>query len=243
MTEQTSPAPRRSTRLIGFFDILGFSTRVQNMSPEEVHALYARLIDHARDRLLGPIDISQHGDTRVTNLAFVQFLFDSLVVVSHPIDLAEPDPHGPNFVTTCLTIMGHSFGLHLPLRGCIGLGELLHDPQRGLFLSKVFPNIVAGEKAQCWSGCFLLEEAAAVLAPSKSSQDPRQSERLVYYPVPTRVGAFDRWCLNWVRFMDAEALTTGLAFLDDVKGPHTRRFVDHVRALSTQCGAISPASY
>src|SRR3569833_1930343 len=107
-------------RQIGFFDLLGFSKLLETRPIADLHQEYAALIDEANTAIFQ----SQPDGTR--NFEKTQFLFDSLVLVSHSL---EPKAVG-NFIFATLQIMERSFECGFYLRGCIAMGDFLDDPSR-----------------------------------------------------------------------------------------------------------------
>jgi hypothetical protein len=99
---------------------------------------------------------SQGDNTGRTNFEYAQFLYDSIVVVSHPVDDVFNVNH---FVGAVALLLELGFGSGLPLRGAVGLGSFLLDQERGIFLSECFPDLVRMEKRQEWAGCVVLSDA------------------------------------------------------------------------------------
>ncbi|HUS68838.1 MAG TPA: hypothetical protein VMZ28_30085 [Kofleriaceae bacterium] len=231
-------------RLIGFFDILGFSNRLATMELDEARNLYARLIDDARLTVFSSTSVIDRAAVRRPNFDRAQFLFDSILVVSHPVDGASAGAQTFNFTAALVDLMEKSFALQLPLRGCIGLGDYLEDSERSIFLSRVFPAIVAAEKSQEWSGCFLLADAAPIVVSalhgeSTENLPPERERLLLEYPVPIKSGAPEvQWCLNWVHLIADEDRDAGLAFLCDPKRTHTANFVEHVLRLPSDNASL-----
>lgn len=223
-------------RFIAFFDILGFSVRLQTMGLEELRRLYAGLIDDVQRKVFSPVDMA---GVQRSNFARARFLFDSIVLVSHSMD--EPATHlqAFNFVAACLTLMETSYALKMPLRGCVGFGDYLDDPVHGIALSRVFPDLVRAEKRQEWTGCFVLPDAAprlvnALYRASEQEVAARASQQslLVRHPVPVKdAPSEEQWCLNWCDFVDHPVLDETLEWLISPKRERTREFLEAVRRL------------
>lgn len=219
-------------RLLAFFDILGFSHRLETMHASELHALYASLIDEAQDTVFEPVK-SAHpkGPKRTPNFDRARFLFDSVVLVSRDLAVGDWKRTVTDFVGACVLLMEKSFGLALPLRGCIGFGDYLEDAERGIFLSRAFANMVRAEKRQAWSGCYVLPEAEdrvmqSVLLDMASPSAVNGGAFLLRYPVPmTGSAPEEHWCLNWVYCLAKSELEAGMAFLNAEKGANTAAFV------------------
>jgi hypothetical protein len=153
VTSPPSPPEVLSSRLVAFLDILGFSERLTQMSLPDLHREYAELIDYARTSAFGAS--STQGD----NFAFAQFVFDSLVLVSHPLSGDDGAKSTFNFVAATVQLLEEAFRRHMPLRGAMGLADFLHDRERAIFLSPVFPSLVVAERSQEWCGVVVLPEA------------------------------------------------------------------------------------
>src|SRR5688572_10707044 len=116
MSEPTPPELLRG-RLIGFFDILGFSQRLQDMELSTLHQLYAELIDDVRRTVFNPQILGAPEGRTKSNFERASFLFDSIVLVSRELlsDSGRPAIH--DFLMSCSTLMEKSFAKQLPLRG------------------------------------------------------------------------------------------------------------------------------
>lgn len=243
-----------SNRLIAFFDVLGFSQRLRTMPAEVLHREYAALIDEVahtvfRDRRRVLHADGTNGDAVVDNFAKAQFLFDSLILVSHDASQVQ---HVSDFVLACVLLMEKCFAAQYPLRGAIGRGDVVEDEDRNIFLSRVFPDLVQAEKVQSWTGCYVLSncesfvlEALFGSSYATGSRKPEARFPLVPFEVPARVNSPDatpgtQWCLNWPYLMGSSNLANGLAFLDAAKRPGTEKFIDHVFALPDQSQVLAP---
>jgi hypothetical protein len=89
-------------RLIAFLDVLGFSARLEAETPADVVATYCSFIDEANTKIFQPVNQLQQA-AKVSNFAATKFVFDSVVLVSHPID----DPRNvSNFVFAATLLLG-----------------------------------------------------------------------------------------------------------------------------------------
>lgn len=233
-------------RLIGFFDILGFSQRLQDMELFALHHLYAELIDDARSTVFNSKILGLSEGQTKANFDRASFLFDSIVLVSRELssDFGRPAIH--DFLMSCSTLLEKSFAKQLPLRGVIGFGDYLEDDQRNIFLSREFAEMVRTEKAQDWSGCVVLRSAekqilpVVFLEPNASTHYEHQAQVLALYKVPFKThgnsesgerASASAWCVNWVYFLDQADLEQGLQFLKGSKRSHTERFIRYITQL------------
>lgn len=222
-------------RLVAFLDILGFSNRLTSTPISELHDLYSALIDDVNTTIFGDQTLVD-AETKATNFDKAQFLFDSVVLVSHPTTGSGSAGRVWNFISGVACLMEKSYARQLPLRGCIGFGDFLDDDERGIFLSACFPEIVRAEKEQEWSGAFLHAAAAPlVLKALCGSEDEARgtdmTQPVVRYAVPLKKQrTAEHWCINWVCMSDAAGLAAGTEFLEGPKGANTTAFVAHVEA-------------
>lgn len=228
-------------RLLAFFDVLGFSAKLVERGERGLHSTYANLIDEVRKTVFSSTQHSAGGETAPRANFDRAYLFsDSIVLVSGPLtDGGHPAIF--HFIGSCSLLLEKSFEAGLPLRGCIGRGDFLDDPQRNIFLSSAFPRIVKTEGVQEWSGCALLPEAADVVLGSLFSSDPERlmqspvrDQLLVHYCVPTKSGEHAGWCLNWPFFVNRAAVAPVLEEMTEPKRRNTAAFVEYVLRLPTE---------
>lgn len=144
-------------RLLGFFDVLGFSSLLEHQTVEVVHQTLGAFIDQAKNKDFVSDEINALNEARRTsNFEATQFAFDTLVLVSSDPAQAHADA---NFLFACIQIMKTSMQTGLALRGAIGRGDVLIDAKHGILLSKEFPRLARLEKEQEWMGCCLTDEA------------------------------------------------------------------------------------
>ena len=85
MAEGTETDPvLLSRRLVAFCDILGFTERLKTSPLRDLHATYSRLIDHANSKIFQ--QEAGVGSPHHRNFARADFLFDSVLLVSNPLD-------------------------------------------------------------------------------------------------------------------------------------------------------------
>lgn len=146
-----------TNRLLGFFDILGFSSLLEKQEVQDVHKVLAKFIDDAQSKDFINDEITPQNEKRkVSNFEVTQFAFDTLILVSSDPSSVHADA---NFLFACIQIMQTSMKAGLALRGAIGYGDVLADLQRGMILSKEFPRLARLEKCQEWMGCCVTEQA------------------------------------------------------------------------------------
>lgn len=158
--DQTTSSPYfYENRLLGFFDVLGFSSLLENSSVDSVHRSLSAFVDQAKNKDFVSDEVTPQNETkRTSNFEVTQFAFDTLVLVSADPTQVHADA---NFLFACIQIMKTSMQAGLNLRGAIGEGSVLADVKRGMLLSKEFPRLARLEKGQEWMGCCITDEAMA----------------------------------------------------------------------------------
>lgn len=233
-------------RLIGFFDILGFSALLESRAVEDLHRNYSKLIDRANTKIFQGRSMTGSRESHFSNFAKSQFLFDSVVLVSHPTDDVK---NVCKFMLATLTLMESAFEEGFFLRGCIALGDFWDDVDRDIFLSSQFPNLVRAEKNQDWCGCYLDESAETNVLDSifglpylqSNSFLPKRYSPLLQFDVPLKEGrtSTKRWCLNWAAMIDRPFLQAKLSDLVSPKKQNSENFVRYMLSLPDDSQALS----
>jgi len=233
-------------RLIALLDVLGFSAKLGTPSAMRTTVQdYSRLISLANRHAFAPKPLAGSPNPPSSNFDFGAFIFDTLVLVSKPID-----PLGvTNFVFALTLIMETFFGEAFPLRGAVSLGDVCVGDD--VFLSPSFKRLQALEQHQDWSGCVILPEAEdAVLSNliGNSTFPSMRSTAVLRYPTPwkppppTNAGNAELLCLNWPYALSESQRKTGLSFMkgDKVKFEHTTRFLNWLETLEDDCMELAP---
>lgn len=108
-------------RLIAFLDVLGFRERMRKETPEKLIEVYGQFIKEANEQVFSdsaPPDIQECEG----NFATTKFVFDSIVLVSHPITSSQ---NISKFILATIVLMEKAMQENLPLRGAITKGNLL----------------------------------------------------------------------------------------------------------------------
>jgi len=136
---------RLDNRLIGFLDILGFSQRLESSTLESIDEIYNGLIEDANSNFFDPPTREGSKDPILKDLSVSRFMFDSVVLVSE--DITE-NRYVNNFIGGVIHLMESAYVRQLPIRGCVGVGDVLIDDSLDVILSPVFPKLVRLEKTQ-----------------------------------------------------------------------------------------------
>ncbi len=226
-------------RLIAFLDVLGFASRMDNETAVNVVKEYGKFIADADKTVFNPPKMLSDDVDRVSNFATSKFVFDSIVLVSHPID----DPKNIcNFILAIIQLMESGLLNNLPLRGAISLGGYVEDRANGVFVSPEFKRLHFEEQRLQWAGCCILANAADTVLKGLHGQviSPEFSQRhhpIVYYPVPVKdednsISEMARWALNWTYFLSPSQLSSAIDYLTEPKKSETVKFAEHVAKLS-----------
>lgn len=220
-------------RLIAFLDVLGFRERMRKETPEKLIEVYGQFIKEANEQVFSdsaPPDIQECEG----NFATTKFVFDSIVLVSHPITSSQ---NISKFIFATIVLMEKAMQENLPLRGAITKGNFVEDPQNNVFVSEAFKTLSTCEASLEFSGCCILSEAADEILVGinggelASNQDLKRFP-LVLYPAPQKGGkAAELWCLNWPHMFPRNKLQKSIDHLVEPKKSNTQKFIDFVAVL------------
>lgn len=233
-------------RLIAMLDVLGFSSRIKTREcMEQTGDKYAQLIEGAKSHMFSPRPVSGSSEPPEPNFEFGSFVFDTLVLVSYPIDIKTTY----YFVFATILLMEEFFAEGFPLRGSIGIGDFCENEKSSIFLSNAFKRLSEDEKNQQWTGCILLPEADETVVRSLlgglAQGAAQRSSPLHYVEVPTKRSTFassSRWCLNWSHFLSDPAIQAGLQKMagDPVKQQNTIRYLKLLEEMTTDTQPLTP---
>lgn len=231
----------KKQRLIALFDILGFGSRLKSEPLPDLRRQLRTLIRSIRSEAVTNTATNMPSEDD-DNLESARFVFDSVVLVSLPLD----DPrNAEKFIYACIRMLEIGFVHRLPFRGSITIGDLFTDEETGLLLGDHFPELRDAEQMQDWVGCFIHSEAVDAVFTGLGSDskdrllsEPTASHAVNWFEVPVKesfkkFAPLKAWCLNWVQMLDADAIPIGLDYLkaDPAKHEQTKRFVDYVCSL------------
>lgn len=232
-------------RLIAMLDVLGFSSRIQDPeSLQKTMAQYAGLITAAQSHMFSPEGVPGSPNTPPSNFEFGQFVFDTLVLVSHPLDVHSV----AHFVLTTSLLMEKFFEAGFPLRGAIGKGNFCMDNNTRIFLSDAFKRLKAEEDNQQWTGCTLLpeieEQVIEALLGEILTNALAISAPIHRVPVPCKqktIPPTERWCVNWSHFLAPATIIQGMDYLKGDTGKHqgTAEYLEYIRTLPNDTSRLS----
>ncbi len=147
-------------RLIAMLDVLGFASCIETRSGlERTTAKYSELIALAKGHMFSPKALRGSPGQPESNFEFGQFVFDTLVLVSYPIDIKATY----RFIFATNLLMEMFFAETFPLRGSIGIGDFSSTEDGQIFLSNAFKRLRIDEERQQWAGCAILPEAEEIV--------------------------------------------------------------------------------
>jgi len=230
-------------RLIAFLDVLGFTAFLQNESLIKVHEKYSEFIDIAKNTVF----FKTEGDnTGRTNFEYAQFVSDSIILVSNPID----DVYNiNNFIAAVSFLLEIGFTSKLPLRGAITKGNFLIDNIRDIFISKEFAELVHFEGSQEWSGCAILKSAEEIIIESifgkidKNMLMQKQigNNLVLSYNVPLKNGSSETlFIINYLVFMTKDKIIEGIDHLIEPKKSNNKKYFEYLNSLPFEYQSLQP---
>lgn len=186
-------------RIIAMLDVLGLARRLRTKEELEATAKrYNQLIREAKQSIFSSTYGSSDTDPKVSNFEVGEFVFDNLVLVSHPVDQVSASA----FTLSLIKIMKLFASEDMPLRGAMGIGDYHSDPQTGVFLSNIFKELNQEESNQEWAGCIVLERDAEKIIELVNGESAleKQNKACAYLKmeIPAKKPIGERWCLNWI---------------------------------------------
>lgn len=230
-------------RLVAFLDVLGFSARLEEEDILSLHTQYSSYIDEAKN---ATFYAAQGDNTGRKNFEFSQFLFDSIVLVSCPVD----DVYNVNnFVSAIALLLELGFKSKLPLRGAISQGDFLYDQERNIFLSDRFPELAKFELKQEWAGCTILRRAEQTILDAafglrSLNELPEQQSRnqIVHrYKVPLKKEeVFEGLALNFLFFLSEAEILAGIDYLISGKNEGNKEYFKFLKSLPIELQQLNP---
>lgn len=231
-------------RFIAMLDVLGFASRIQTREGLEVTTTkYAELIARAKGHMFSPKAVPGSPNQPEPNFEYGQFVFDTLVLVSYPLDIKS----AYRFVFATILLMEIFFSEKFPLRGSIGIGDFSTGGDGQIFLSNAFKRLRLDEESQQWTGCVLLPEAEEIVISSlfgNVAGDALPKSAPLHrcaVPMKSRDSQRVRWCLNWSHFLSPGVMEAGLMYMagDAPKQENTRHYLAGVAKLSDDTQTLS----
>jgi hypothetical protein len=232
-------------RCIAMLDVLGFSDRITNKKRIlKTLNKYNQIIAQSKEHLFRSRSSLGTGKHDLHFFAAAEFVFDTLILVSDPID-GNKGRCGA-FIGGIAGLMTHFAASHMPLRGVLGIGDYAADDSSNIFVSNIFARLITAEKQQEWSGCYVLPEfqdRIHHLLHAKKPHEQTQAAYLLRYDVQLKKGVAENvYCINWLADFREKDLPGLLEFLGaaPVKQANTKAFAEYYRSLPNELHDLPP---
>ena len=140
--------------ILGFFDVLGFSDRLEREGLPAIAATYDDLIKRAVER--GPmraIGLRHVSETEAVGVLFalqdLHAYFSDTILLWSELDQLLVSP----FLQRCADFVCEGLRSGVPVRGVIALGEAIMDRERGVYLGQPIVEAAQLERSLGWAGC------------------------------------------------------------------------------------------
>ena len=222
--------------MLGFFDVLGFSKRVETEGPEQIAALYNELISTTvkkeKDRCLGSVRMDDGNRyMALFSLEVRHAYFSDTILLWAPM---VPMFAGP-FIGHCCTFVCEALALNVPIRGAIAQGEAIMHRPSGTYIGMPIVEGASVEKAQEWLGVAFAE--SATWSEFMAELNPTS---IIEYDIPVKPGTREPLppvALDWPRRWQELYGSSPVARLQELneRSPHPKienamRFAEHCAA-------------
>lgn len=220
--------------MLGFFDVLGFSKRVETEGPEQTASIYHRLIETTvkKEATRGLGTVSDGAGGRFLTLFSLDVqtaYFSDTIFMWVPLERVFADA----FVNHCATFVCEALAMGVPVRGAIALGEAIMDRTTGTYIGMPIVEAASCEKIQEWLG--VAYAPSATWQPFLTEVHPNV---FIEYDIPVKPGHEDDlppvaldWTRRWEELYGTPA-TTKLAELN-AAAPH--RKIQNAIAFAEYC--------
>lgn len=233
-------------RMIAMLDVLGLSNQINDRDKLlSVISTYKDLISEARHAIFDKQTMAGSQSPSVTNFEVGEFVFDTIVLVSPPIDLKSIS----NFILSIIQLMELFGKRNMPLRGAIGIGDYCQNEETNIFLSNIFKLLSKAESNQQWTGCVVLADAEDQIINGLMGGPPetvKRSDVMHQLTIPTKTSSEEhRWCLNWSYKLLPHEVNSILEYMsgDQNKQNGTRNYLDHLSSLPDDVQILTPEFY
>lgn len=220
--------------MLGFFDVLGFSKRVETEGPEQTAALYRQLIETTvkkeASRCLGTVsDGTGARYMSIFSLDVKTAYFSDTIFMWVPLERVFVDA----FVSHCATFVCEALAMGVPVRGAIALGEAVMDRNTGTYIGMPIVEAASCEKIQEWLG--VAYTPSATWPPFMAEVHPNH---FIEYDIPVKPGhendlppvALD-WTRRWEELFNCPASTK----LVELNGQSPHKKLENAIAYVEHC--------
>ena len=202
--------PEKTRVILGFFDVLGFSKRVETEGPEQTAALYHTLIETTvkKEAARGLGLVSDGTGNRypvLFSLDVQTAYFSDTIFMWVPLERVFADA----FVNHCATFVCEALNMGVQIRGAIALGDAVMDRSTGTYIGMPIVEGASCEKIQEWMG--VAYAPSATWQPFLTEVHPNS---YIEYDIPVKAGhesdhppvALD-WTRRWEELYKTPAAT------------------------------------
>lgn len=207
------------SRLVAFFDILGFSNILCSQDVSRTTSELSGLIEQIKDTNYNSLELT---DKARPNFDKCTIAFDSMLFVSHPVEDYE---NISRFILACASLVQTAAMHGFMLRGAIDLGEVFYSHKTEVILSKIQPRLAKLEKEQEWVGCSITNEAMQVVVNVLPENfEHIATSAVVRATVPLKNAGKLEFALNWPIIFNANLVEKSFESLIDPKKQNTIDF-------------------
>ncbi len=216
--------------MLGFFDVLGFSLRLERDGIEAVAATYDALIERAVARApLRCLNLRWISETEAVPVLFAlpndhAYFSDTILFWAE----LRPEFVSP-FLVRCADFMCEALASFVPLRGVIALGDALMASETGTFIGHPIVEAARLESRLAWAGCTFAGSCAW------PPFFPEADHRLILeYPAPVKGDAESILPvhLDWPRRWRDSRESDLIPHLEELRASYPHRYIDETLSFA-----------
>ncbi len=237
-------------RLVCFLDVLGYSQKIKDKSPEEIYNEYSTFIDKAKKNSFYGKTHHQKKDKKT---------FEEYMIMSDSMLFISSDTQDTfsvnNFVGAIQYILELGLEHEFTFRGAIGLDtdEIIFDSSRNIIISKEFNELTKLETKIEMPTCVIRKNAENLILKSFYGKDIlakdfmiQSNSSLIKYNMPIKKYSLiekdmfkkenykeEMWCLNYTFFSSDDILENIKSYLIDEKKIYFIEYLEYLKTL--QC--------
>jgi hypothetical protein len=195
-------------RAVAFFDVLGFKEKINTEPLDTVVDSY-----HSMIKITGNYEgvLDKNKKTLITHKSCDRYIFsDSILLVAN----SDTNEGFVDLISYAWRFMQLALASGFPLRGAITYGDILVEPEKGLYVGKAIVDGAELEKQQDWIGAVIDNSAEKRYATVFSSEYTLYQLLQILFPqysVPMKNGSKkDFRVINWRENIIAKAGTKAL---------------------------------
>ncbi|MBN1778022.1 MAG: hypothetical protein JW811_07860 [Clostridiales bacterium] len=140
---------------VAYFDVLGFTDMIKTEPLANVVERYQRMIEYTNNYMVAVDEISKK-IIRLPKSCDRYIFSDSILLVANK----DTNESFVDLISYAWRFLQIAMVSEFPLRGAITYGDVLIDPQKGLYLGKPIVEAVELEKEQDWMGAIVADSTA-----------------------------------------------------------------------------------